>query len=714
MKSSKPKRILVTSALPYANGPIHIGHLVEYIQTDIFVRFLKLLGEDAIYCCADDTHGTPIEINAKKQGIKPEKLIEKYHKEHQKDFADFNIEFDSYYSTNSPENKHFSDFIFTKAKEKGHIYKKDVEHTYCEKCKRFLPDRYVKGKCPKCGAEDQYGDVCEKCNSAYEPVELIDPYCSICRSKPVVKSSDHYFFKLSTFSDKLKQWIEKNERIQPEARNFVLNWIKEGLKDWDITRDGPYFGFKIPGEENKYYYVWLDAPIGYISSTDNYCKTKGKSKGVSVEDYWNKEGSTIIHFIGKDIIYFHFLFWPAVLMAADFNLPDHLVVHGFLTVKKTKMSKSRGTLLTAREYLSSLNPEYLRFYYAASLSHKISDIDLDIDDFKDKINNELVANIANLAYRTLNFINKNFDSKLADVKAFDEGFAKQFHFDRIIGYYNTYEFREAVKLILHYSSLGNKYFQENEPWKLIENDRERARRVTSLCANLVKNLCILLKPVIPKFSEKLEKQLNLKNLTFKDLNFDLGEHKISTAKPLVKKIDDELKVFAGDGGEEKEKTSDFQKLTIKVAKITSVEDHPDADKLYVFKIDLGDEKRQLVAGIKDWYKKEELQGKNIVVLTNLQTAKLRGIESKGMLLACEDKEKNIGLLVAPNSNPGDYVSVEGEEVNKSPPELSFKDFGKISNRKLAVKDGKPLFNEKVFKTDSEEVIVEKVKKGRVC
>ena len=408
------KKILITSALPYANGPIHLGHMVEYIQTDIFARFLRLIGEHVIYCCADDSHGTPIEIAAMKKGILPEQLIDEMHKEHLQDFTDFQIKFDSYHSTNSKENKRFSDLIFNELKKKDLIYQKEVELTYCNKCGRFLPDRYVKGKCPKCGADDQYGDVCEKCKAAYSTTDLIEPFCAICGTAPVKKKSVHYFFQLSKCSKQIKDWLDKNKNLQQEVKNYVLNWIKEGLKDWDITRDGPYFGFKIPGEEDKYYYVWLDAPIGYIASTEYYCThlAKGKER---VEEYW-KDGR-IIHFIGKDIIYFHFLFWPAMLMNSGFALPEDIVVHGYLVANKEKMSKSRGTFFTARDYLNVLPPDYLRFYYAANLSKTMSDIDLDFNDIKSRANNELVADLGNFVYRVLSFVNKNFDSTLS---GFDE------------------------------------------------------------------------------------------------------------------------------------------------------------------------------------------------------------------------------------------------------------------------------------------------------
>jgi methionyl-tRNA synthetase len=395
--------------LPYANGPIHIGHLVEYIQTDIFARFLRLIGKDVIYCCADDTHGAPIEIKAKELGINPEELIARFLKEHQEDFKNFHIKFDSYYSTNSPENKYFSDLFFERLKEKKLVYKKEIEVTYCEKCKRTLPDRYVKGKCPKCKAPDQYGDNCEVCNAAYKTIDLIEPYCTICKTKPIRKKSEHYFFRLSGLSGFLEKWIKENKNLQQETKNFVLNWIKQGLEDWDISRDGPYFGFKIPNEEDKYYYVWLDAPIGYISSVANYLGKDTKK----AEKAWNE--SRIIHFNGKDITYFHFLFWPAMLQAAGFNLPEDIIVHGFLTVNNEKMSKSRGTFFTAKEFLKKYDAEHLRYYYGNVLSKKLADIDLNLDEFRERINNELVGNLGNFCYRIISFVNKNFDGKIKDI-----------------------------------------------------------------------------------------------------------------------------------------------------------------------------------------------------------------------------------------------------------------------------------------------------------
>jgi len=685
----KGQKIIVTSALPYANGPIHIGHLVEYIQTDIFVRFLKLIGKDAIYCCADDTHGTPIEVKARNLGIKPEQLIQKFYKEHLEDFNRFYISFDSYYSTNSKENKYFSDLIFERLKKKGFIYKKEIEVTYCGNCKRTLPDRYVKGKCPKCNSPDQYGDVCEACNATYKTIDLIEPYCTICKNRPVRKKSEHYFFKLSKLSDFLKRYISKNENFQQEIKNFVLNWIKEGLEDWNISRDGPYFGFKIPGEENKYYYVWLDAPIGYISSLANYLNKDTKK----TEKAWNE--SKIVHFIGKDITYFHFLFWPAMLHASGFNLPESIFVHGFLTVNNEKMSKSRGTFFTAKDFLKKYDAEHLRYYYANVLSKKLADIDLNLDEFRDRINNELVGNLGNFCYRIISFVNKNFDGKIKAIdndKTLIDDINKKIK--AIEKNYNELNFNSAVNEILLISDIGNKYFQKNEPWALIKEDKDKVQKICSLCVNIAKNLSILIEPILPQFSSELRKQLNIKELKWKDIGFDLKNHKIGKEKILVRKIE--------------EAKEELSPLNLKVAEIIEVKDHPNADKLYVLQINLGTEKRQLVAGIKEFYSKNELKNKKIIVVTNLKHAKLRGIESQGMLLAAEDNKGNVGLLTVKQSEPGDDVRFGNlENSNK---ELSFDSFQKL---KIESRQGKVFFNDLKLKTDKEAISVEKVKDGKV-
>ncbi len=710
----KSGKILITSALPYANGPIHIGHLVEYIQTDIFARFLKLIGKDAIYCCADDTHGTPIQISAMKEGVTPEQIIDKYHKEHLQDFTDFLINFDSYHSTNSPENKKFAEYIFEKLKEKGLIYQKDMELTYCKKCARFLPDRYVKGKCPKCDAVEQYGDVCEKCNATYETTDLIEPFCTICGAAPIRKISKHYFFKLGECADDLKKWLESNKKMQPEVKNYVLNWIKDGLDDWCISRDGPYFGFKIPGEDDKYFYVWLDAPIGYIASTANYAK---KNK-VDIDDYWKR--GEIIHFIGKDITYFHFLFWPAVLMNSGFVLPKNIVVHGFLTVNKEEMSKSRGTFITAKEFLEVLGPQYLRFYYAANLTHTMTDIDLDIKDFKARINNELVADLGNFEYRALSFINKNFDSMLSEIPE-DKKAGKLIvecnqKFKEVKKAYEAYNFREAVKIILEIGSIGNKYFQEAEPWKMVhesEEKKQEAQKILTLCANLAKDISILMKPILPLFSSQIEDTFGVGEQTWDDLNFELKNIKIKKAEILIQKLQDEPeKLIAPVENDKKKDIDPFAKLDLRIATIKTVEKHPDADKLFIETIDLGKKlgERQIISGLAPYYKPEELEGKNIIVVANLKPAKMRGIMSEGMLLAGEKGDDIVKVLEAPYAKPGDKVYVEGIESHPVK-ELDFKDFTKA---KLKIVNHEVQYKGKILKVaDGDTITCEEIDDGIV-
>jgi methionyl-tRNA synthetase len=678
-------RTLITAALPYANGPIHLGHMLEYIQADIFSRYLKLSGKEAVFVCADDTHGTPIELNAAKLGKKPEEIIGHYYKEHLEDFNGFLISFDNYSWTNSSANKEMADFFFNKLKAGGYIYEKEIEQSFCQSCQRFLPDRFIRGTCPKCGALDQYGDQCEKCNAAYKTTELIGAYCGVCKGKPSRKKSVHYFFKLSAFSQQLQTWLTYKESIQPEVKNFVLNWIDTGLEDWDITRDAPYFGFPIVGESSKYYYVWFDAPICYIASTQEYCQKEGKKW----EDYWQSNDASVIHFIGKDITYHHFLFWPAMLLGAGFSLPEDIVVHGHVTLSGEKLSKSRGTFITAKQYLHKQDPEFLRFYYASNLSHSMTDLNLDDDDFSRKINNDLVANIANFAYRTLSFANNNFDSKLSGFKE-DEKFIAEFdsRIALVKEAYESYNYREAVRLILEVSALGNKYFQENEPWQMVKKDKKRCQEVVTFAANLVKNLSILISPVLPKFALRLQKQLGLGSLTFKDIDWSLKNCEIEKARIIFAKIE-------GKGLPTEEKKFP---LSLKVAEVASVENHPSADKLYLIKINLGSEERQLVAGLKNYFSPEELKGKRIVVITNLAPAKIRGIESRAMILAA-DSGSDVKLLEAANSEPGDIVS---PGISSSETEISFDEFKKV---KLEVKSGMVFFGEKVLRSSKEEISV---------
>jgi methionyl-tRNA synthetase len=710
MKELK-NRVLITSALIYANGPVHIGNMVENTQTDIYVRFLKLNGHDAFYCGGEDTHGAPIEIAAAKQGVTPEEFIGKWEKEHEEDYKRYNIDYDSYYTTNSPENQAYTELIFKRLNDAGHIYTKDIELTYCEHCGRYLPDRYVKGTCPKCGAKDQYGDQCEKCSAAYSTTDLVEPYCSICGSTPTRKPSRHYFFRLNDFSEKLRAWLMGNKNLQPEIRNQILSWVDQGLQDWCISRDGPYFGFKIPGEENKYFYVWLDAPIGYMASTAKYCR----DKPFTADDIWQTDDSTIIHFIGKDIIYFHLLFWPAVLMGSGFHVPDNVVVHGFLNVNGEKMSKSRGTFLTAQEFAELLDPELLRYFYAANLSHTMTDIDLDLKTLQDKINNELVSNIANLVYRTLSFLDKNFDRTvtttlnkelLVDV-AKKAGGVRDSYYD--------YNFREAVAKTLEISTVGNKYFQDNQPWELVKTDKERAQRVLTDCVNIVKTVTILVKPILPVFAARVEEQLNLLDLKWADVDRVVENHRIGGAKIILRKIDPI--VLKKPGEEPKAEAKREEKpakptgpaaLDLRVAVVTEVRDHPQADKLYVLKIDFGSEQRQLCAGLKPHYPREELLGKHLVVVTNLKPAKLRGELSQGMLLAA-DSGSVVGVLNAPGSPPGTQVTAEGVSGKGAPPI----EIGDIAALALEAKAGKAYVNGKQLRTDGEAVRVDKGVEGRI-
>jgi len=714
--AKKAPSIVVTSALPYANGPIHIGHLVEYIQTDIYVRFLRLSGKSAVYCCAGDTHGTPIEINAQKLGVTPEQLVAKYLKEHQEDFAKYHIKFDSYYSTNSEENRYFSEKIYAALKENGHVYEKELELTFCEHDKRFLPDRYVKGKCPKCGAPDQYGDVCEKCNSTYTTIELIDPYCTLCGNKPVRKRSKHLFFRLSSFSSFLKEWLTKNEKLQPEIRNQILNWVKEGLDDWCISRDGPYFGFRIPGTE-KYFYVWLDAPIGYISSLANYLN----KDLLLTEKVWNE--AEVQHFIGKDIVYFHLLFWPAVLHAAGWKLPDNVVVHGHLTVDKEKMSKSRGTLLPAAEFAQLVpDTEFLRFYYAANLSHTMTDIDLSLADFTERVNKELVSNVANFVYRTLSFVEKNYEGKLGkrahDAKATNLEKQMAEKEKLVLSYYGDYEFRKAVQEIFHIASLGNAYLQEAAPWK----EKEGGLPVLTTCANIVKDLSILLAPILPEFARRVQGQLNLHDLSFKDLGLTTENHKIG--KPAIIWTKMEQLSFDAKGAKDGKKDAgetgtgiratvgsapnpDPSILDLIVAKVTKVERHPQAEKLYIETVDDGSGKeRVIVSGLVPHYNPEELLNKNIILVNNLKPAKLRGALSHGMLLAAQH-EGTVEVLEA-HGKPGDRVVIEGFERGTN--EISIDEFLQL---KFLVKEHKVLCEGAPVTVHGKQLTA-KVKEGKVA
>jgi len=534
-----PRKIVVTSALPYANGPIHIGHLVEYLQTDIWVRFQKMCGNQCLYFCADDAHGTPIMISARAKQISPEELIERVYKEHRADFDGFYVEFDNYYTTHSDENRQFSELIFNRLNEAGSIVKRNVKQAYCEKCKMSLPDRYVRGTCPRCKANDQYGDSCEICSGTHRPTELINPYCATCHSKPLLQTAEHYFFKLADFEKQLKDLIAGGY-TQKSVANKLDEWFKTGLKDWDISRDEPYFGFKIPGEENKFFYVWLDAPIGYMASVKNYCD----KSNLDFDKLWNSGEYELYHFIGKDIMYFHALFWPAMLIGAGFKTADKLFVHGFLTVNGEKMSKSRGTFIEASTYLKYLNPEYLRYYYASKLAGGIEDIDLSTDDFVNKINSNLVGKLANLASRSGPMLTKKLDSQLGRLDGNGKELINKLIAakDQIMENYENLNYAAVTRTIIALADEANRYVEQNHPWVTVKTDLEKTRTTLTTIINAVRILTIYLKPILPKYAEKTEIFLNVDSsatgkLKFADTETVLENHKINDFERLVERID---------------------------------------------------------------------------------------------------------------------------------------------------------------------------------
>jgi methionyl-tRNA synthetase len=532
------RKILVTSALPYANGSIHLGHLVEYLQTDIWVRNQKMSGNTCYYICADDAHGTPIMLKAKELDVKPEELIQKTYQEHVKDFEDFGIEFDNYHTTHSEENREYSEFIYNSLKDNGDIKSQEIEQFYDESAKMFLPDRYIKGICPKCGAEDQYGDACEECGATYSPTELEKPISIISNTKPSTKKTEHFFFKLSNYTDYLKKWM-KRDSVQSEIQNKLEEWLKDGLADWDITRDKPYFGFNIPGYDDKYFYVWLDAPVGYIASFKNMCDTKN----INFDEFWNHESECeLYHFIGKDIAYFHALFWPAMLEASNFRSPNSIYCHGFLTVDGEKMSKSRGTFFNARTYLNHLNPEYLRYYFASRLTNTIEDIDLNLSDFQARVNSDLVGKIINIGSRCARFINKDFGNELASElnnnKLHDDIIENK---NEIIKNYEDRKYSANIRLITSLADEVNKYLDEEKPWVQIKdnNNRGHVQKVCTDGLNMFKVLAGYLKPIIPDCVDKIEKILQCESLSWENIDNQLISKKIDKFEPIINRIDSE-------------------------------------------------------------------------------------------------------------------------------------------------------------------------------
>jgi len=664
------RHILVTSALPYANGSIHLGHLVEYIQTDIWVRFQKMQGHHCIYVCADDAHGTPIMLNAQKLGITPEQLIASSFVEHQADFADFMVEFDNFHSTHSDENRELAEYIYGQLKEGGHIHTKTIKQAYDPEQNMFLPDRFIKGTCPKCKAEDQYGDNCEVCGSTYSPTDLLNPVSVVSGATPIEKESEHYFFALGDFETMLRDWTGAGH-VQSGIANKLKEWFDSGLQDWDISRDAPYFGFKIPDTDDKYFYVWLDAPMGYMASFKDLCN---KRDDLNFDDYWKADSKyEVHHFIGKDIAYFHTLFWPAVLNGSGFRTPTAVHCHGFLTVNNQKMSKSRGTFIKARTYLDHLNPEYLRYYFAAKLSNGLEDIDLNLEDFSARVNSDLVGKVINIASRCAGFITKQFDGMLADaLDPYDDNLYKDCLTDgkSVEDRYDSRKFGWAMRDIMYMADRVNQYINDKKPW-IIAKEAGQERKLQVICTtgiNLFRLLIIYLKPVLPHMAKEVESFLNIDELTWASRKETLLNHKINNFKPLMTRIEQDkidamvdasketLQAIDNKPAAKKEGTNnmepiaetiqfdDFAKIDLRIAKIIKAEHVEGADKLLRLTLDIGGETRNVFAGIKSAYAPEDLEGKHTVMVANLAPRKMRFGVSEGMVLAAGPGGKELWIL----------------------------------------------------------------------
>ncbi len=681
------RKILVTSALPYANGSIHLGHLVEYIQTDIWVRFQKMQGHTVHYVCADDTHGTPIMLRAEKEGITPEALIDAVHKEHAADFKEFLVEFDNYYSTNSDENKELSQTIYKKLKANGKIATKTIEQFYDPVKNMFLPDRFIKGECPKCHAKDQYGDSCEVCGATYNPTELINAYSAVSGAAPIRKETEHYFFKLSECEQFLKDWT-RSGTLQGEAANKMGEWFENGLNDWDISRDAPYFGFEIPDAPGKYFYVWLDAPIGYMASFKKLCETQD----LDFDEYWKQDSTTeLYHFIGKDILYFHALFWPATLEYSGYRKPTQIFAHGFLTVNGEKMSKSRGTFITARSYLDHIkNPEYLRYYYAAKLNSTMEDIDLNLEDFVARVNSDLVGKYINIASRTAGFIEKLFNGKLEFV---DTHLAGEFYnpphsrqplviqsltreANAIHRLYDNRQYGKAIVEVMKLADVANAYVAEQAPWVIAKQEGRQhdLQRVCSIALEAFRLLTLYLKPVLPNIAQEVEAFLNIPPLSWADVNNCLNAgHQIGQYKHLITRIDPKAieamtevnkenltatpaaapvlapKAVENTSNNEYITIDDFTKVDLRIAKIVNAEHVEGAEKLLKLTLDIGEDKpRQVFAGIKSAYDPATLVGRMTVMVANLAPRKMKFGMSEGMVLAASD-ESGGPFILSPDS-----------------------------------------------------------------
>jgi methionyl-tRNA synthetase len=659
------RKILVTSALPYANGPIHIGHMLEYIQTDIWVRFQKQRGHRCYFVCADDAHGTPIMLKADREGISPEQLIAQVGKEHLLDFTEFGVAFDNYHSTHSEENKQLSSLIYERLRDAGHISSRTITQAYDPVKNMFLPDRFIKGDCPKCGATEQYGDGCEACGATYSPTELKNAVSAISGEKPIEKDSVHYFFNLADFTGMLRDWTSAGH-LQTEVRNKLAEWLEGGLQQWDISRDAPYFGFEIPGTPGKYFYVWLDAPIGYMASFSNLCARTG----MDFDEYWRPGGDTELHhFIGKDILYFHSLFWPATLEGAGFRKPTGVYVHGFLTVNGQKMSKSRGTFITAARYLEHLPPEYFRYYIAAKLGPGVDDIDMNLEEFTTRVNAEIVGKLVNIASRCAAFIKRGHEGQLAGALP-EPGLFQEFVAagDHIAALYEAREFSSVVREIMALADRANQYIDQRKPW-LLAKDPARAAEVQGIATeglNLFRLLMAWLKPVLPAMAARAERFLCSAAETWESVTRPLLGTVIETYEPLATRLEagqvaalvaapETVKVATAEKRPEIE-IDDFARLDLRVARIVQAEAVPGADKLLKLTVDAGDGMRTVFAGISQAYEPEALVGRQVVLLANLKPRKMRFGLSEGMVLAAGPGGGDIFLL-SPDSGatPGMQV-----------------------------------------------------------
>jgi len=674
------RRILVTSALPYANGPIHLGHLVEYIQTDIWVRFQKLQGHECWYVCADDAHGTPIMLRAQQEGITPEELIARMHAEHRRDFADFLVDFDNYHSTHSSENRELVTMIYRRLRDAGHVSRRTIQQAYDPVKEMFLPDRFIRGECPRCGAKDQYGDSCEVCGATYSPTELKNAVSALSGVPPVQRESEHYFFKLGDFENALRTWlfpdITAPRHVQAEVANKLDEWFAAGLQDWDISRDAPYFGFEIPDAPGKYFYVWLDAPVGYMASFQNLCARAG----LKFDDFWASDSrAELYHFIGKDILYFHALFWPAMLEGSAFRKPSAIFAHGFLTVNGQKMSKSRGTFINARTYLNHLNPEYLRYYFAGKLGPHVEDIDLNLDDFSARINSNLVGKYVNIAARSAGFIEKQFAGRLAASLDNPELLSEvQATAGAIATHYENREFAEAMRVVMALADRINEYVDATKPWVLAKNPAQ-AQRLHAVCStnlNLFRLLSLYLKPVLPALVARVERFLDVAPLRWSDTSTLLTDHAIRPYEHLATRVEpkqieamldqsrESLKMSetkptetaASNGEAIKPEISidDFAKVDLRIARIVSAGFVEGADKLLQLTVDLGEGRtRNIFAGIRSAYDPKTLEGRLTVVVANLAPRKMKFGVSEGMVLAAGPGGKDLWILSPDNgAQPG--------------------------------------------------------------